>query len=432
MQAILRPYATAGVSLIGATAIAISPISPVPAALAGIQPASVSSAAVNLVAKPSEFYAELIQRTSANAGLLIDTFLANPTPIMSQVIANQIANGERLVEALTSTAEGVMTVLTEQVPPLLEAAWTALAAGDVETALNTLLDIPVALGLPLLGLIDGILPPFTEAVQNFNNVVQNTTGTIILAGFLGAAGPILSTIGSIGTAVQGVIDAAQAGDAVGVFDALVNAPGILADGFLNGGYGPLLLGFLPAPGLLAPDIGPIAGLLAIRTLIAQQLTGVMPISAASADLQRTQVVEEDGEDPFAPNFASFDMGRDVVVVDVSEGPTTEIDDSTGDIGDTTGGVIEGAGTPGVDPVDGAPEGGEDGDDGITPGDDLDLNEAEPGEGEEGNEEQPPAGEEEQQASDPDPANEPAPEDDDADKTGGENNEGTDDNKVADA
>ena len=72
MHAVLRPYVTAGVSLIGASAIAISPISPVSAALPDIYaPArAVSTAAVNLVASPIDFYTEVFARTTTNLGQL--------------------------------------------------------------------------------------------------------------------------------------------------------------------------------------------------------------------------------------------------------------------------------------------------------------------------------------------------------------------------
>ncbi len=54
---------------------------------------------------------------------------------------------------------------------------------------------------------------------------------------------------------------------------------MIADGVLNGGYGPLLLGILPAPGVLTPEgllgalggAGPIGFLLGIRQAIADAI-----------------------------------------------------------------------------------------------------------------------------------------------------------------
>jgi hypothetical protein len=266
----------------------ISPISPItPADIKVPAVATSSSAAVDLVVNPIDFYAAVFERSADNVGALVDIFLANPAPILSQIFDNQLANAEVISGALEQMVDGLVPILTQQVPMLLETAFAALAEGDVETALNTLLSIPTTIAaLPAFVGLGAALLPIATAVDNFNNVVQDVLGGAILGGAVAAFGPLLSAVGASGTAIQGIIDGVAAGDIGEVADAFINAPGVIIDGLLNGGYGPPLL-IVPAPGLLTPNAllgtlgaGPIGFVLAIRNAIAQAITPTAPFSTA--------------------------------------------------------------------------------------------------------------------------------------------------------
>ncbi|WP_197373061.1 hypothetical protein [Mycolicibacterium baixiangningiae] len=316
MHATLRPYVTAGVSLVGASAIAISPISPITPADIKVPAVATSSAAVDLVVNPIDFYGALFEESAANVEALVDIFLANPTPILSQIFDNQLANAEMISGALEQMAEGLVPILTQQVPLLLETAFAALAEGDVETALNTLLSIPTTVAaLPAFIGLGAVLLPIATASGNINNVVQQVLGGAILGGAVAAFGPLLSTVGASGTAIQGVLDGVAAGDIGAVADAIVNAPGVIIDGLLNGGYGPPLL-VVPAPGLLTPNAvfgtlgaGPIGFVLAIRQAIADAITPAAPLSTAE---QRIAGDPEAGEGlPEAGSIA--DEGQTITV-----------------------------------------------------------------------------------------------------------------------
>lgn len=346
MHAMLRPYVTAGISLVGASAIAISPISPVSTALPDIYaPAhAVSTAAVNLVASPIDFYTEVFARTTTNLGQLAGTLIGDPAPILTQVIKNQVANANELIVALAEGVGNLAYAVTDLIPQALRTASVALANGDVETALNALLGIPATLAIPLIDTVyDGIINPIMQTVNRINNIVQNTTGTIILASAIAIMGPVISTIGSVGAAIQGVIDAAGTGDIGKVAQALFDAPGVVVDGFLNGGYGPLLLGYIPAPGILDSVTGPIAAVLGIRKLIAQQLA---PVQLPFARVALSSAVEEQGGAvTFDAKNASLESGP---AVDSPAAPAAEETGTDGGAGDNgaTGGEGEGAGTPG--------------------------------------------------------------------------------------
>lgn len=273
----------------GASAIAIAPVAIPPDVKISAVPTS--SAAVDLVVNPVDFYAEVFGRSADNVAALVDIFLANPAPILSQIFDNQLANAEVISGALEQIVDGLVPILTQQVPMMLETAFNALAEGDVETALNTLLSIPTAVAaLPAFIGLGAVLLPISTAVNNFNNIVQQVLGNAILGGAVAAFGPVLSTIGAGGTAIQGILDGVAAGDIGEVADAFVNVPAVLIDGLLNGGYGPPLF-VVPAPGLLSPNgllgslgAGPIGFVLAIRNLVAQAIT---PIAVSSTAVQRT-------------------------------------------------------------------------------------------------------------------------------------------------
>ncbi|SEH68982.1 hypothetical protein SAMN04489835_2907 [Mycolicibacterium rutilum] len=277
MQVAVRPRMKAGIAVVGASALAIAPIAVAPPD-SKLSAASISSAAVALTANPVDFYTEVFERSLGNTQALAEIFLSNPVPVLQQVLANQFANIESLVAAVGTAANGIATALTDEVPQLLQTAFNDLSNGNVEGALNTLLSLPLTFALPLLEVVGAIVVPITTAVNNFNAVVQDVLVGAILGGALAIAGPVLSGIGSVGTAVQGVIDAVGSGDLGEVVSALVNTPAVIADGVLNGGYGPLLLGILPAPGVLTPEgllgalgAGPIGFLLGIRQAIADAI-----------------------------------------------------------------------------------------------------------------------------------------------------------------
>jgi hypothetical protein len=395
MHAMLRPYVTAGVSIIGASAIAISPISPVPAALPDISfPAhAVSTAAVNLAASPIDFYTDVFSRTTVNLGTLAGTLIGDPAPILTQVIKNQVANANALIARLAEGADNLAYAVTVFIPQQLRTASAALANGDVEGAVNALLDIPVALAFPILDTIyDAIVTPIMLAAGRINNVIQNTPGTIILAGAIAIMGPVISTIGAIGSAVQDVIDAAGSGDIVKVVQAVVNAPGVVVDGFLNGGYGPLMLGYIPAPGILSAvdSSGPIAAALAIRQLIAQQLAPVPQVPFSGGAL-RSGVDELSGAALFdaksvALEGSAGDVQGDSTAGETDTGGGADDNGADGAEGDGAGGTDLGGGDgtgEGAGAGAGTPEGdaGDEGEVKGKPGGGTDLtkgNKVEPG------------------------------------------------------
>lgn len=284
----------AGMAFVSAGAIALAPVTPIPD-IELVLPGSVS-AAVQLTANPLEYYAQVVETIIGNAVTLIGDEVANPAPILRALFNNQgvaarellavLGNlptallspefqvqNQLLINSVESFFQSLINNASVNLPLALEGAFDYLAAGDVESALNTILN----LGNTLFGA--AILGPFA-AVQGYLNFLVDTpggspqlTGIInamigndqfqLVQTFLGAVGPVISGIGSVGTAIQNVLDAVVAGEVLGVVTALINAPATVIDGVLSGGYGPTVpfLGYYP--GILTANAPFLNGPLAV-------------------------------------------------------------------------------------------------------------------------------------------------------------------------
>ncbi len=269
-------------------------------------------------ADPTQIYTDAIQRALTNITTLQANSPDTALPILSQVLENQlnlvegVADGavhgewkagtspdfaalwKQATEAaggigpgLSGAAQDVADALRNDVPPLLEAVTEALRAGDIESAMNNMLmvavvpifaavnpsgpllpalqkilDVPFDLGLSLVGAIpnDQISTALAEPFNAGKRVVGQLQEVALFAG-MGIISPLGGGIGALGHAIQAVADGVAAGDVSAVATALLQAPGVMLDGLLNGGYGPSVgdmigLGDYPVinGGLLGPKL----------------------------------------------------------------------------------------------------------------------------------------------------------------------------------
>jgi hypothetical protein len=296
MQVAIRSYLIAGMSAVAVSAIALSPVSAPP----DIQIAHITAPAISLAASPIDTYAAVLQAAIANSGELLDAFLADPAPVITKVANNQVAAFGLLAETFGTYAQTSVGVLTTVVPALLQQATAQLLAGNVEGAINSLQSAGLATLSPILALPAPITAVLNQPIQNMLNVINALTSpeAIGIIG-LGLIGPGVSTIGATGAAIQNVIDAVSGGDLTEVFNAIATGPATIADGFLNGGYGPNLgalaglppvvtvlaggiLSPAPAPGLTFTAPGPIAAFNEIKAIIAGALAPVVEAPAQEA------------------------------------------------------------------------------------------------------------------------------------------------------
>ena len=256
MHAAVRPYATAGVALVGASVIAVSPIVP---PLPDIQVRN-PAAQLAVLADPFQAYTQVLQETVANLQPILATAAANPTPILTQILKNQFASLQAILAALqppvassappTTTSANPTSTPSQILAPLQTTA--APATGNVEDAINNVLLAAAAALFPLTELIPPITAAITAPLQNLVNAIntlgpiaavltnplQNvvnvlndlsapfsglptTNAQIILAGI---AGPLVQGVAATGAAIQGVIDAIGTGNPIAVLSAMVRSP----------------------------------------------------------------------------------------------------------------------------------------------------------------------------------------------------------------
>lgn len=221
MELRLRPYATAGVALVGASVIAITPVAPPTSDIRVANPAVQLSASVD----PVTPWLEVFDNSAVNFAGLANAWLEAPAPILQQVIANQIGYLSELPD---------FPVIIGQMLGNLEAALAAPFAIDPDTleSTNPLLSHR-SLWTILSALEEDGSSPIPSALQPLLNFSTSYTSGILL-GLVGPViGPILALAASVTAIVENLTGAAP--DLEAAFSTLINTPAVMADAFLNGG-----------------------------------------------------------------------------------------------------------------------------------------------------------------------------------------------------
>ncbi len=286
MNAAVRPYATAGVALVGASVIAISPLAPPMPDLQAVQ-RSVSSVGVELSAamNPIENWIQVFQKSAANLGAIGQQIGDSPAPILKQIVLNQMAAFEDLKTRFDSNATVVKQIL-DGAPNTIATARGQLQSGNIVGAFDTFNNqIVIPLALAGVTAISDLTRPLVSTVNNFAKAFATLPDSVFQI-ILPMTFPLVSTINAAVQATQDLYDGVVAGDPAAVVNTLVNLPANLVDGFLNGSG--TILGFINAPGLLTPydpnfgflASGPISSLIALRDVIAQAIGATPPPTAA--------------------------------------------------------------------------------------------------------------------------------------------------------
>jgi hypothetical protein len=246
----------------------------------------VSSASVELAAAfdPITAYTQLFTNTFNNLAGLTGEVLADPAPVLRQVLANSIGNAKFIVDSLQSAGAAGVTV-AQGLPATLQTARDQLSAGDFAGAVDTVFSYVLAgllfnIGLPLT---EGPATVAQNVAGNLNNVAQNGTLALLFVA-LAPIYPINATVSAFGALGQDILTSAGSGDFVGVVGDLVSAPAVLADAFLNRFPSDLPSPIDPAGGLLttsAVGFGTIENLLLAGRAIAGLLTLPAPAAASS-------------------------------------------------------------------------------------------------------------------------------------------------------
>lgn len=232
MENALRPYMTAGIAVLGAGAIAVTPVAP---ALPEVQ-----IPAIQLTATPPLTDWVDIFGTSFNHLVNIgEAWVDAPFPVIQQFLANQIGYGTTVFDSLSDLV-GVYT------PPLagggLEHVFDLLFSGDIGDAFTQFTQLARILGTEGYSAVQPMLDIPAAMLQNVTDVVASITNSGVDSfgignglgwlGMLASSIPAASVFNAFGDAVQPLID--DIATPLAEFQNIINIPAMLADGFLNG------------------------------------------------------------------------------------------------------------------------------------------------------------------------------------------------------
>ncbi|MBX8691418.1 hypothetical protein GO011_28665 [Mycobacterium sp. 20091114027_K0903767] len=209
----LRPYATAGIALVGASVIAVTPIA--------APPPTIQTHAVQLsaaVEDPIAVFQPVFDQASALLQTIVNTETQNPTPVLQQWMKNQVESATILAGFAKQVSDSLGAIV-QGLPGVLQAAIDKSIAGDPAGALGDLVSgvmlpaLPIILGLQNVNLV------FQRPIAVFQQLVSAafTRPTNFLTAMLTAGVPAVQ---QVIRSVQTVFVAAGSGDPVAVVNAV--------------------------------------------------------------------------------------------------------------------------------------------------------------------------------------------------------------------
>jgi hypothetical protein len=232
----VRSYLTATTALVGAGAIALSPVSPVDSNVSDLR-APVIEADVGLVAAP--FPLQTVLTTGMNAANNVyavgQGMWAVPAPLLRQMAANLIEYASIEIGAFQTAATAGVQFFGTEFPGIMQAAVAALDAGDFEGFMNGVYNA-------IFNTMFKVLMPMSSALAIPQHIATSLAATAVyLAGaFVTNAGAVViqgtlpAVTGAIGAGLQSVYDAAAGGNLVGTLVALADLPIAVSNAVLNG------------------------------------------------------------------------------------------------------------------------------------------------------------------------------------------------------
>ncbi|WP_193046832.1 outer membrane porin GjpA [Mycolicibacterium baixiangningiae] len=232
MESRLRPYTTAGIALVGASVIALSPVAPPLPDVKVANPSVQLSAAVD----PFTPWVDLLGQAETNLTGLADGWAEAPFPVLQQVIVNQLGYLSEL-----PNFEAIAGQLLTNLQAGFEAPFAPDLVGSLDPAHVALFDL-----LPLLD----VLPADLQPLIDFS--ASPLSGVL-----LGLVGPVIGPVLALAASVQSIVGnlTSEAPDPEAALNTLINVPAAMADAFLNGGQTLDLTPVLSAVGLELEALG---------------------------------------------------------------------------------------------------------------------------------------------------------------------------------
>jgi hypothetical protein len=276
-----------------------------------------SSAAVELTAltDPITAWMEVFGTTFNNISQIGGDIAAAPLPILQQVIANQVANGQLLFSSIDAAAMSYIRFFTSaedyQGAYWFRQALDNLSTGNITGAAANLSNVVFrlfAFANPLINIIQIPIGISQNLVNAFTVVPE-----ILMPLGLSVLNPIEGAINASGDIAQGVLDGIKAGDPAAVLGAIINGPALLAGAILNGYYNGVAAGTsgLFSTSTLMLNRGLIQTLLVtIPQMIATAIGWHAPAAASQlseAVVEDAAAVETDAETASAETLPAVEL-----------------------------------------------------------------------------------------------------------------------------
>lgn len=237
------------------------------------------AAQVNPITQWGQIITEALQNTK---GIVTDV-IADPAPVLGQVVRNQIASAV----AVGGSVRDYLVAVGQQLgttPESLKQAFQQLAAGHVADAVQTLYGAvltPFVLPILTTSILTDVQAAFRKPVQNMLNVIDTAITSPSGMGWVLTAGlPLLAVMSDVVTAtgdgLQNVVNGLNARNLAAVVNAIVAMPGAITGAVLNGYNG-------DGAGILGPN-GIVQGLRNALGIIATAIKPVAPPPVAAASV----------------------------------------------------------------------------------------------------------------------------------------------------
>ncbi|WP_131827974.1 hypothetical protein [Mycolicibacterium fortuitum] len=233
MQLALRPFTTAGVALVGAGVIAVSPLAPPPAVASATTPVSTAAVQLSAAVDPLTNWVEVIETSVTKVGILADLYMERPLPIATEVAKNLQTYASMVGATLPKVAAALQNWAETIAIPGIQKAIDEILAGQFTQAASSLISPLSLFPFQLADAINLVAIPRMIAGHLYGvaNLIFNAAALSPLMNI--PIGLVSDTIRQIGATAQGVSDAFNAGDPVEGLTTLVNFPADLTGRVLN-------------------------------------------------------------------------------------------------------------------------------------------------------------------------------------------------------
>ena len=186
MQLSMKPYITAGVALVGASVIAVTPIAPHPDL--SPPPAVTLTTAIE---NPITVFKPVVIAAGEWLNQTVRSEIADPLPILRQILANQRYTVDQLAQAIRGGGTALGELLAG-LPAALKTAGSLIGQGKINAAIDSL----VASGLgPIVNLISGVWTPLQPMFERPFKVGQALVPALFDVGLSLVLATVASTVG---------------------------------------------------------------------------------------------------------------------------------------------------------------------------------------------------------------------------------------------